>query len=217
MKREKIMSEKINCPFCGNIIDSDAYKCPSCDSLFTEPELPNIRVKEFAKFVALLVLTFGLFGIFWILMNIKSINALVTSKKDGIKFNTLIVVSILDVIAYIFCLASIHTINLVPFLTITQCLIFMALTYRTLRIIQKYTLSRYGVELEYNIFYIIIFNILYLSHFIDTYSNRVMQIHEHFNPKSPQMILLIIILLIIQFLMCWNTGVHNFYKWLFNV
>ena len=211
------MSEKINCPFCGNIIDSDAYKCPFCDSLFTEPDLPNIKFKEFGKFVALLVLTFGLFGIFWIVANIKAINALATDKKDNIKFNTLITISIIDVVAYIFCLASIHTINFVPYLTIIQCLIFMALTHRTLRIIQKYTQVHYDVTLEYNIYYIVIFNILYLIHFIDTYANRVMQIHEHFNAKSPQMIFLIILLLIIQFVMCWNSGVHNFYKWLFNV
>ena len=211
------MSEKINCPFCGNIIDSDAYKCPYCDSLFADPELPNIKFKEFGTFVALLVLTFGLFGLFWILINIKGVNALSTDKKDSIKFNVLIGISVIDVIAYVFCLASIHTINLVPYLTILQCLIFMALTYRVLRIIQKYTVKKYDVVLEFNPYYIFIFNILYLIHFIDTYTNRVMQIHERFNPKSPQMILLIIMLLIIQFVMCWNTGVHNFYKWLFNV
>lgn len=211
------MSEKINCPFCSSMIEADAYKCTNCGSLFADPELPNIKFKEFGKFFALLVLTFGLFGILWILINIKSINSLSVSKSDSIKFNTLITVSILDVIGYILCLTNIHTINLVPFLTIIQCLIFMALTYRVLRIIQKYTKQKYDVDLEFNPYYIVIFNILYLSHYIDTYSNRVMQIHEHFNPKSPQMIFLILILLIIQFVMCWNSGVHNFYKWLFNV
>ena len=211
------MSEKINCPFCGNIIESDAYKCPFCDSLFTEPELPNIKFKEFGKFVALLVLTFGLFGIFWLLLNIKAINSLALDKKDNIKFNTLITISILDVIAYLFCLTNIHTINLVPYLTIIQCLIFMAITYRILRIIQKYTKHKYDVVLEFNPYYIIFFNILYLSHFIDTYANRVMQIHEYFNPKSPKILILIILLLILQFVMCWNTDVHAFYKWLFNL
>ena len=58
------MSEKVNCPFCGNIVESDAYKCPSCGSLFEDPKLPDIKFKEFGTFVALLVLTFGLFGIF---------------------------------------------------------------------------------------------------------------------------------------------------------
>ena len=210
------MSEKINCPFCGNIIEADAYKCPSCGSLFEDPSLPNIKFKEFGTFVALLVLTFGLFGIFWVLINIKAINKLATSKKDCIKFNTLILISVLDIFAYGFSLAFYQSTNLVPILTVIQCLIFMAITYRVLRIIQKYTQKHYDVVIEYNPFYIVFFNILYLSHFIDTYTNRVLQIHEHFNPKSPQMILLIIILFILQFVICWNTNVHEFYKWLFS-
>ena len=211
------MSEKVNCPFCGNIIEANAYKCSSCGSLFSDPELPDIRFKEFGSFVALLVLTFGLFGILWVLINIKAINKLVLDPKDSIKFNTLILISGLDICAYIFCLTVYQSTNLVPFLTIIQCIIFMAITYRVLRIIQKYTKKHYGVTVEFNPYYIIIFNILYLSHFIDTYSNRVQQIHEHFNPKSPQMILLIIILLIIQFFLCWDTNVHQFYRWLFSL
>ena len=209
------MSEKINCPFCGNIIEKDDYKCNSCGSLFEDPELPGLKFKEFATFFALLVLTFGLFGIVWVLINIKSINNLALNKKDSIKFNSLIFISLLDIFAYVFCLAAYQNANLIPLLTAFQCLIFMAITYRVIRIIQKYTLSRYDVELEYNPYYIVFFNILYLIHFIDTYSNRVMQIHEHFNPKSPQMVFIIFLLLIIQFVMCWNPDVHNFYKWLF--
>ena len=91
----------------------------------------------------------------------------------------------------------------------------MLLTYRVIRIIQKYTKQTYDVTIEYNPFYIIIFNILYLIHFIDTYKARVMQIHEHFNWKSPQIIILALLLLIIQFMACWNTNIHQFYKWLF--
>ena len=211
------MSEKVNCPFCGNIVESDAYKCQSCGSLFADPELPGIKFKDFAVFVALLVLTFGLFGIMWLLINIKSINKLASDKKDSIKFFTLIFVSILVIAAYMFCLALPQVTVFVPYLTVFQCLIFMAITYRVLRIIQKYTQKRYDVVLEYNPYYIVFFNILYLIHFIDTYSNRVLQIHEHFNPKSPQIILLIIMLIILQFFLCWNTNVHQFYKWLFSL
>ncbi len=211
------MSEKVNCPFCGNIVDSDAYKCKSCGSLFADPELPNLKFKDFAVFVALLVLTFGLFGIMWLFINIKAINKLVINPKDSMKFNTLLAISILDICAYMFCLAYSQVTNLVPLLTVFQCIIFMAITYRVLRIIQKYTQQRYDVVLEYNPYYIVFFNILYLIHFIDTYTNRVLQIHEHFNPKSPQIILLVIILIILQFFLCWNTNVHHFYKWLFSL
>ena len=211
------MSEKINCPFCGNLVESDSYKCFSCGSLFEDPELPGIKFKEFASFVALLVLTFGLFGIFWLILNINPINQLTVNTKDKIKFNTLIAISIIDIGLYIFCLANHQTINFVPMLTVIQCLLFMAITYRVLRIIQKYTQKHYDVRLEYNPYYIIFFNILYLIHYIDTYTNRVLQIHEHFNPKSPQMIFLIILLLITQFVLCWNTNIHYFYKWFFRI
>ena len=211
------MSEKINCPFCGNIIEPNAYKCPFCESLFKDPELPNLRFKDFGSFVALLVLTFGLFGIIWVLINARNINKLVVNSKDNIKFNSLIAISLIDVIAYLFCLANYTVPYIFPILTVFQCLIFMAITYRILRIIQKYTLKYYDVNLEYNVYYIIIFNMFYLIHFIDTYSNRVLQIHEHFNPKSPQMIFLIIILIITQFILCWNTNIHQFYKWLFGL
>ena len=211
------MSEKVNCPFCGNIVEADSYKCISCGSLFEDPELPNIKFKEFGSFFALLVLTFGLFGIFWILVNINAINQLAVNTKDKFKLNVLILISILDVGLYMFCLTNHQTINLVPILTVIQCVLFMAITYRVLRIIQKYTQKRYDVNIEYNPYYIFIFNILYLIHFIDTYTNRALQIHEHFNPKSPQMILLIILLLIAQFVLCWNTNIHYFYKWLFRI
>ena len=211
------MSEKVNCPFCGNIVESDAIKCSSCGSLFADPELPNLKFKEFATFFALLVLTFGLFGIIWVFLNIGSINKLATTRKDCIKLNVLVTISILDIAAYIFCLAFNQIPYIYSILTIIQCFIFMALTYRILRIIQKYTQRVYNVTLEYNFYYIVIFNMLYLIHFIDTYSNRVLQIHEHFNPKSPQMVLLVLLLLIIQFLLCWDTDIHQFYRWLFGV
>ena len=210
------MGKEVNFPFCGNIVDSESYRCPACGSLFEEPELPNIKFKEFGKFVALLALTFGLFGIFWVLINTNAINRLVTKPNDSIKFNSLIIISVLDIAAYVFCVTNYQNINIVPILTIIQCFIFMALTHRVIRIIQKYTENRYGVLIEYNPYYIVFFNILYLIHFVDTYSNRVLQIHEHFNPKSPQIIFLIIILLILQFMLCWNTNVHNFYRWLFS-
>ena len=43
------MSEKVNCPFCGNIVEANAYKCQTCGSLFEDPNLPDIKFKEFGK------------------------------------------------------------------------------------------------------------------------------------------------------------------------
>lgn len=55
------MSEEINCPFCGNLIEVNAIKCPNCNALFKEPELPNIKFKELGPFIAIDLLTFGFF------------------------------------------------------------------------------------------------------------------------------------------------------------
>lgn len=209
------MSEKVNCPFCGNLIEEGVYKCPNCDSLFNEPELKGLRFRDFGVFVALTVMTFGLFGTIWFFINAKTLNLLTGSKKDCIKFNWLIALLVLNLSVYIFYISNFSISKLLSLLVLLQIFIYIALTYRVLRIIQKYTKRTYNVELEFNPFYIAIFNILYLIHYIDTYTARVMQIHEYFNWKSPQMILLIIILLIIQFAACLDTNLHQFYKWLF--
>ena len=209
------MSEKINCPFCGNIIETDANRCPSCNSLFAEPELSDLRFKEFGIFIALEVLTFGLFGTLWFFINAKPLTLMATAARDRLKFNWLVILLILNIVAYVVFICKYSMIHIASVMVIMQIVINMLLTYRVIRIIQKYTKQTYDVTLEYNPFYIVIFNILYLIHFIDTYKARVMQIHEHFNWKSPQIIVLAALLLIIQFMACWNTQIHQFYKWLF--
>ena len=60
----------------------------------------------------------------------------------------------------------------------------IALTYRVLRLIQKHTKNKYNVELDINMYYIIFFNILYLVHFIDTYTNRVIHAHNYYNFRT---------------------------------
>lgn len=209
------MSDRVNCPFCGNIVDSTAYKCPSCNSLFAEPELKGLRFRDFAPFLALEVLTFGLFGTLWFFINAKPLTKMATAAKDKLKFNWLIILLILNIAAYVVFICKDSLIHIASLIVLAQIVINILLTYRVIRIIQKHTKQAYDVTIEYNPFYIAIFNILYLIHFIDTYKARVMQIHEYFNWKSPQMFLLAAILLIIQFMACLNTNIHQFYKWLF--
>ena len=84
------MTEQINCPFCGNLIASDALKCEKCDALFKEPELPNLKFKELAPFLAIDVLTLGFFSTIWFFINAKAINDLTSKPKDGIKLNWLV-------------------------------------------------------------------------------------------------------------------------------
>ena len=155
------MSEKVNCPFCGNIVESDAYKCPSCGSLFSEPKLPDVKFQEFRIFLALTFLTGGLFSILWFFINAKPLTKLTTTKKDSVKLNIWL---ILLIVLFILLYMGVSR-YLVPSLIL---LILINLTYRTLRIIQKYTKETYGVTPEINPYYIVIFNVLYLIHFIDT-------------------------------------------------
>lgn len=208
-------TEIINCPFCGKDVNINAIRCNSCGALFADPDLPDVRFKDFRVFIALEFLTFGLFGTLWFFINDRAINKLAENLKDKLKLNWLIGLLLLNLGMYFYYLSHSTRGLILSSLVAVQYLIFIALTYRVIRIIQKYTQKTYGVTLEYNPFYIFIFNILYLSHFIDTYTNRVIQVHEFFSIKSPQIIFLIILLLIIQFVFCLDTNVHHFYKWFF--
>lgn len=207
-KRKIKMSEKVNCPFCGNIVEKDAYRCSACGALFSEPELPNVKFQEFRIFLALTLLTGGLFSIFWFIVNAKPLTKLTTNKKDSIKLNIWLILLLVLFVLFYFGFSR----YLVPSLIL---LILINLTYRTLRIIQKYTKETYGVTPEINPYYIVIFNVLYLIHFIDTYKERVLEIHEYFDLKSPYMIALIFILIFIQCTMILNPVVYDFYRWLF--
>jgi hypothetical protein len=77
----------------------------------------------------------------------------------------------------------------------------IALTYRALRIIQKHTKFKYNIELDTNLYYIILFNIIYLVHFIDTYTNRVINIHDYYNFRTLSGSTFIIFLLLMAMLL----------------
>ncbi len=204
------MTEKINCPFCGNLINVDVIKCSNCGALFQEPCLPDVKFKELGPFLAIDLLTLGFFSTIWFFINGKAINKLVEGKKDGLKLNWLFLLLAVNGGFYLFVFYN-HPALLV-ILSALQCLIYIALTYRVLRIIQKYTARIYNSEITFNPYYMVIFNIFYLIHYIETYQNRVSHTHEYFDWKSPQAIILIILLIII---LC----VFRFYNevlWLFH-
>lgn len=200
-------NESINCPFCGEVISNDILKCPSCGSLFAEPELPGIKFGEFGIFMALTFLTGGLFSIIWFLINARPLNSLTINPKDKLKLNWLVALLIFDIIAF-------YTGVIKYSAAAITIIIMIALTYRALRIIQKYSKSTYDVLPEINPYYIGIFNVLYLVHYIDTYKNRILEIHENFNIQSPYMIALIVILIVIQCNCILNPIVYDFYYWL---
>lgn len=200
------MSEEISCPFCGNVIADDALKCDKCNALFKEPNLPNIKFKELAPFLAIDILTLGFFSTIWFFINGKAINGLVSFAKDGIKLNWLVLLLALNGGFYLFMFYR-HPACLILF-SILQCLLYIALSYRVLRIVQKYTEKTYNVEISFNPYYMVFFNVLYLVHYIETYSDRVFHTHEYFDWKSPQSIMLIILLLITLFILKFYNEVY---------
>ena len=193
------MSEKIACPFCGNIVAEDAFRCSKCGALFSEPNLPGLKFTELVPFMAIDVLTLGFFSTIWFFLNGKAINKLVSVSKDCLKLNWLFILLAINGGFYLFYLYK--NAGLLILFAALQCIIYIALTYRVLRIIQKYTQNVYEVCPEINQYYIILFNIFYLIHFLDTYNKRVQGVHAHFVWKSPQGIMLIILLLIIIFIL----------------
>lgn len=201
------MSEKINCPFCGNLIETDAIKCESCGALFKEPELPNIKFKELGPFIAIDILSFGLFPTIWFFLNANAINKLAEKKKDSLKLNWLTTLLALNGGVYLFFFFK-HIAFLALF-TLLQCFLYIALTYRVLRIIQKYTTRMYNANIDFNPHYLVIFNILYLVHYIDTYEDRVYHVYEFFDWRSPQAIALIIVLLFIVFVLRFIMPIMN--------
>ena len=192
--------EETNCPFCGNIVKVNADKCSSCGALFKEPELTGIKFKEFRTFLAIDILTFGFFASVWFFINYRALNNLVVKERDTLKLKWLVGLLATSLFVYLFYFNSI-----ISFIFMAgQYAILVSLTHRVLKIIQRYTEKKYNVTLEFNPYYIVFFSVLYLIHYIDTYQDRVKEIHEHFDFKSPQGILLIIILIILAvFINCW--------------
>lgn len=204
------MSEEISCPFCGNIIAKDALRCEKCGSLFKEPELPDIKFNELGPFLAIDVLTLGFFSTIWFFINGKAVNNLVQGVKDKLKLHWLFVLLALNGGFYLFFFYK-HPTYLMLF-AVLQCILYIALTYRVLRIIQKYTEAVYDVVVEYNPYYIVLFNIFYLVHFIDTYKNRVQNLHVHFDWKSPQGLVLILLILIIIFILRFYNEMYLLFR-----
>lgn len=170
------MNNPVNCPYCETLIEKDIEICPKCKSWFREPQLEGFKFTDLGCFIALSILTLGFLNIFWFFINKKPIRSLILSTKDQKKFNTLLALYGITIILY-FLPTSYFIIPVIFILNI-------ALTYRVLRLIQKHTKNKYNVELDINMYYIIFFNILYLVHFIDTYTNRVINLHNYHNFRT---------------------------------
>lgn len=184
---------QVNCPFCDTLIESDIDVCPKCGSWFKEPELVTIKFKDFALFCALQTISFGWFSSLWFLINYGAISKLIINEKDSKKYKTLFCI-LLGLLTLSVLLPTFGFISIV-----LLYILGMALTYRILRIIQKYTLKKYNANIDFNPYYIAFFSIFYLVHFIDTYEDRVTNNHDYMNFKNPTGFVLFILLAILAF------------------
>ncbi|MBR1618113.1 zinc ribbon domain-containing protein [bacterium] len=190
-------SEQIKCPYCGANIPQNSKQCPNCREWFCEPKLalrfvsvplyisasilllfmvlpfaliclmplyrtyPNIAILIFA----LLFVIFN-FDIFWITFNFKNIVD-ISSEKDKKKFTLL----------FLFFVLTLFIIGLFGILKGVTLVLFLianiALSYRILRIFEKHSKRKYDVNITHHEFGMILFRILYVIYFAETFSQRV--------------------------------------------
>lgn len=162
------MSEnlEVNCPYCGEIISNSVEQCPHCKEFFKEPYIPNIKFTSIYLFLFLNTLTCGLFGFLWVLINYKALTD-IASQKDIYKFKILTIISLV----IIFCIFTPIFLLLIPFIYL--------ISYRILRILEKFALKKYNAPIIHNEAGFILFNIAYVVYFVDTFKERIYEPYEH--------------------------------------
>ena len=183
------MNENIKCPYCDTLIENNIEICPNCKSWFVEPYLPFFKFANLRIFIILSILTLGFFNMFWFFINKNTIKNLIIKDSDRKKFNRLLV-GLLIVVGLYF------TLILAPLAAILMFIFNVALTYRTLRIIQRYTQNKYDRALDINPYYVFYFNVLYIVHFIDTYTDRTINTYDYFDFRTPKGFVLIVLLIL---------------------
>ncbi len=158
------MSEKVKCPYCGNEIYNDAEQCEFCKEYFAEPEIKNIKLTSLGQFIVFSCLLPGVYAYLWSLLNYKSIIN-IASSRDRAKLKTMLI------LALPFCIVA-GIINPIV-LVITAKIFLLGISYRILRIIEKYSLIKYNSAVTHNEYGWFIFDVLYIVYFLGTYPERV--------------------------------------------
>lgn len=157
----------VACPYCGQQIKYNDEKCYNCGEFFVEPNLSEFRLVSIPLFLAfesvLSVLGFPFFySLIWILLNYNNI-CKIAIEKDSKKFKILFVW---------FCIFVLLTIIVKVFMLI-DVILEIFITYRILRIIEKFTLKKYNSPVTHHEVGMLFFRTLYVIYYLDTYSIRV--------------------------------------------
>jgi len=196
--------EQITCPYCNAPLSEGIEQCPNCGEHFKEISIP-LKIDSLGKFVVFNVITLGLYQYIWLLFNLKNINKMIVKEKDKKKLNFPIIIlaiisliCVTDVLAFkIFGmielpqnLAIIHFLLgkiIGPTFFVLGLLLTYIITYRTVRIIERYTKNKYNKEISHSdtwmffstlLFMPLLSPMFYLIYFIYTFKERV------YNPKS---------------------------------
>lgn len=202
------MSNKdVKCPYCNAVIDESVEICPQCGENFKEIDIP-LKIDSLGKFIFYNVITVGLFQYLWLIFNLKNINEMIIKEKDKYKLNipiiTLGIIMLLAIFNIILFksymifdipepMVTFHLILCIaigPILVIGGGILTYFITYRILRIIERYTKYKYKKELTHSelgwlfcpvIFAPILSPMFYMAYFIYTYKERA------YNPKPISM------------------------------
>ena len=153
----------VKCPYCEAMINNNDERCHSCGEWFVEPYLDNFCFISMPLFIILSIsLVLGNLWIYyicvvvWLMFNYKNFIA-IAIPKDVKKLNLLAFLMILTLI-------------FIPKLAI---IVEIFLSYRLLRIIEKFSYKKYDSPITHHELGMIVFRLLYVVYFIDTFTDRV--------------------------------------------
>ena len=191
----------VECPYCGYKIHNNVERCKNCKEWFVEPNLDVFKVISLPFFVIFSTSIFYsnfwfYYGcvLFWTLKNYKNFKNIATT-NDLKKFKILLT---LLIISTIFLLK--------PFMIAIE----IFLSYRMLRIIEKFSYSKYGSPITHHELGMLFFRTLYVVYFIDTFAQRVKDPELRYCLEPSKWIKYSIIFLISLILFLYLIGFMNF-------
>lgn len=197
---DSIEEKKVNCPYCGAEIDNSVERCPNCKEWFVEPHLEGFNLISIPLNVAFMTV-FGAVGMFyiysliWVFFNTKAFLNIAVP-KDAKKFKILLAAA---VILVFLTLISKYFIAL-------DVAVFILLSYRMLRIIEKYTLKKYNSPVTHHELGMLFFRVLYVIYYIDTYKQRVYDPMQRYCLEKRKWFEYLVLCIVLSFLLGYKFG-----------
>lgn len=188
------METKVNCPYCGKEILNNSEQCEFCNEFFVEPHIDGLKHLSLTKFIIFEVLTLGLYSLLWVTFNNIALKKLAT-KADYRKFVLHYLFLFISIIGLWFC-------NITLFLILRKVSLLF-LSYRILRIVEKYSSRKYKAPIFHNEYGWFFFDMLYVVYYLEMFAERVNMPTKQFYLdtkgwlKYSSLFLLVIIFLII--------------------